>query len=155
MDVLPSEVKLSRRYAFHFVKIDILALSSKYRLVVEDAAAETTSSADDAMIENVRLEPEDARIDQVSLRTIRNCMQDFFEDGPKRDRRLWLGDLRLQALTNSVTYRNFDLVKRCLYLFAGTADENGRVAACLFTEPEIEADDTFMFDYSLDRKSVV
>ena len=149
MDVLPSEVKLSRRYAFHFVKIDILALSSKYRLVVEDAAAETTSSADDAMIENVRLEPEDARIDQVSLRTIRNCMQDFFEDGPKRDRRLWLGDLRLQALTNSVTYRNFDLVKRCLYLFAGTADENGRVAACLFTEPEIEADDTFMFDYSL------
>ena len=149
MDVLPSEVKLSRRYAFHFVKIDILALSSKYRLVVEDAAAETTSSADDAMIENVRLEPEDARIDQVSLRTLRNCMQDFFEDGPKRDRRLWLGDLRLQALTNSVTYRNFDLVKRCLYLFAGTADENGRVAACLFTEPEIEADDTFMFDYSL------
>jgi len=67
----------------------------------------------------------DVRIDQVSLRTLRNCMQDFFEDGPKRDRRLWLGDLRLQALTNSVTYRNFDLVKRCLYLFAGTANEQG------------------------------
>ena len=27
-------------------------------------------------------------------------MQDVFEDGPKRDRRLWLGDLRLEALAN-------------------------------------------------------
>ncbi len=149
VDVLPAEVKLPRRYAFRFIKIDVLALSSKYKLVIDDATAETTTSADDTMIEEICLTPEDARIDQVSLRTLRNCMQDFFEDGPKRDRRLWLGDLRLQALTNSVTYRNFDLVKRCLYLFAGTADENGRLAACLFTEPEIEADDTFMFDYSL------
>ena len=36
------------------------------------------------------------------------------EDGPKRDRRLWLGDLRLEALANYETYRNFDLVKRLL-----------------------------------------
>jgi hypothetical protein len=36
------------------------------------------------------------------------------EDGPKRDRRLWLGDLRLEALANYETYRNFDLVKRSL-----------------------------------------
>ena len=88
----------------------------------------------------------DIAIDRVALRTLRNCMQDFFEDGPKRDRRLWLGDLRLQALTNSVTYRHFDLVKRCLYLFAATADRDGRIAACLFTQPAVEADDTYMFD---------
>jgi hypothetical protein len=31
-------------------------------------------------------------------------MQEVFEDGPKRDRRLWLGDLRLQALVNDVTF---------------------------------------------------
>jgi len=72
-----------------------------------------------------------------------------FEDGPKRDRRLWLGDLRLQALANYATYRNNDLVKRCLYLFAGVADDAGRLPACLFLEPGIEADDTFMFDYAL------
>lgn len=29
-----------------------------------------------------------------------DCMQSVFEDGPKRDRRLWLGDLRLQALAS-------------------------------------------------------
>ena len=45
-------------------------------------------------------------------------MQTSFEDGPRRDQRLWVGDLRLQALTNYVTYKANDLVKRCLYLFA-------------------------------------
>jgi alpha-L-rhamnosidase len=29
------------------------------------------------------------RIDTVSLRTLRNCMQTVYEDGPRRDRRLW------------------------------------------------------------------
>lgn len=69
--------------------------------------------------------------------------------GPKRDRRLWIGDLRMQALANYETFKNYDLVKRCLYLFAGSTLENGRVGACLFTEPETEVDDTVMFDYSL------
>ncbi len=76
-------------------------------------------------------------------------MQRVFEDGPKRDRRLWMGDLRLQALANYQTYRSNDLVKACLYLFAGTTLADGRVGACLFLEPEIEVDDTVMFDYSL------
>lgn len=40
-------------------------------------------------------------------------------------------------------------MKRCLYLFAGVADDNGCLPACLFLEPEIEADDTRMFDYAL------
>lgn len=76
-------------------------------------------------------------------------MQDVFEDGPKRDRRLWLGDLRLQALANYETFQNNDLVKRCLYLFASVPDENGRISANLFMKPTIIADDTYLFDYSL------
>jgi hypothetical protein len=76
-------------------------------------------------------------------------MQKVFEDGPKRDRRLWMGDLRMQALANYETYQNNDLVKACLYLFAALPRENGQVGACLFLEPEPEVDDTVMFDYSL------
>lgn len=57
--------------------------------------------------------------------------------------------MRMQALANYETFRNYDLVKRCLYLFAGTMMDGGRIGACLFTEPEIEVDDTVMFDYSL------
>ena len=127
----------------------VLALSGKYQLVLEDVWTEETTSADDAAITPFRGDAGDAAIDRVALRTLRNCMQRVFEDGPKRDRRLWLGDLRLQALANYATYRNNDLVKRCLYLFAGVTDDEGRLPACLFMEPEIEADDTFMFDYAL------
>lgn len=76
-------------------------------------------------------------------------MQSVFEDGPKRDRRLWLGDLRLQALANYETFHNMDLVKRCLYLFAGQTKDNGQVSACLFTEPKFIVDDTFLLDYSM------
>ena len=149
VDVLPAVLALPRRYAFRYVRIDVLALSSKYSLVIEDARAETTTSADDSAVETLRGEEWEKAIDRVALRTLRSCMQDVFEDGPKRDRRLWLGDLRLQALANSVTYRRFDLVKRCLYLFACAADGEGRIPACLFTEPQVEGDDTYMFDYSL------
>ena len=67
-------------------------------------------------------------------------MQRIFEDGPKRDRRLWIGDLRIQALTNYYTYKNNDMVKGCLYLFAALPCENGQVGACVFLDPEPEVD---------------
>lgn len=60
-----------------------------------------------------------------------------------------MGDLRLQALTNYHTFRNYDLVKRCLYLFAGLTQNEGRVGACLFLEPKLQVDDTALFDFSL------
>ena len=30
------------------------------------------------------------RIDAVSIATLRDCMQTTFEDGPRRDQRLWV-----------------------------------------------------------------
>ena len=150
VDVLPATVALPRRYAFRYVKLTVLDVSSKYALRLTDCFCRETTCADDFALPAFPLDdPELARIDAVACRTLRSCMQAVFEDGPKRDRRLWLGDLRLQALASYATDRNDDLVKRCLYLFAGTANEEGRLAACLFTEPEVEADDTYMFDYSL------
>ena len=149
IDVLPCELKLPRRYAFRYLRLEVLAVSMKYRVRVEDAWVDATTSADDRVLEAFHGTREEERIDKVAVRTLRNCMQDFFEDGPKRDRRLWLGDLRLQAMTNYATYHADDLVKRCLYLFAATAGDDGQVTACLFTEPEIEGDDNWMADYAL------
>ena len=149
MDTLPCALTLPRRYAFRYVRIDVLAVSSKFSLVLEDAFADCTTSADDAALLPYGGNPRNAAIDRIACRTLRSCMQDFFEDGPKRDRRLWIGDLRLQALANYATYKNNNLVKRCLYLFAAVADETGRIPACLFTEPKVEGDDTRLFDYSL------
>jgi len=149
IDVLPAVLALPRRYAFRYLQIEVLDVSGKYQLTLEDAFCMATTSADESKLTGYGSSPRMAHLDAVACRTLRNCMQDVFEDGPKRDRRLWIGDLRMQALANYETFRNYDLVKRCLYLFAGTTLEKGRVGACLFTEPEIEVDDTVMFDYSL------
>ena len=150
VDVLPAVLELPRRYAFRYLQIEVLDVSSKYQLTVEEAFCVEATSADESKL--APYEPTDEhlrKLDAIGCRTLRSCMQLVFEDGPKRDRRLWLGDLRMQALVNYETFKNYDLVKRCLYLFAGTTQERGRVGACLFLEPEVEVDDTTMFDYSL------
>ena len=36
-----------------------------------------------------------------------------------------------------------------MYLFAGLTRADGKISACLFTEPVMQADDTFLWDYSL------
>lgn len=149
IDVLPAVLALPRRYAFRYLQIEVLDVSSKYQLTLEDAFCVATTSADETKLTSYAPSPRLAHLDAVACRTLRNCMQNVFEDGPKRDRRLWIGDLRMQALANYETFQNYDLVKRCLYLFAGTTLDQGRVGACLFIEPEIEVDDTVMFDYSL------
>ncbi len=150
VDVLPAVVSLPRRYAFRYLELTVLDTSAKYKVVVSEVVCRGVSSADMAAVPPLRTDdPELVRLDRVALRTMHDCMQTVFEDGPKRDRRLWMGDLRLQALTNYATFRNNDLVKRCLYLFAGLTLNEGRVGACLFTEPLPRVDDTALFDFSL------
>jgi hypothetical protein len=148
LDVLPARVDLPRRYCLRYLKVEIKALSRKFRLQFDEIALETVTSAGSpqpAVIADSELKA----IDDVAVRTLQNCMQEVFEDGPKRDRRLWLGDLRLQALVNDVTFGHHDLVRRCLYLFAGHTREDGMVSANVFVQPDVRADDTFLFDYSL------
>lgn len=60
-----------------------------------------------------------------------------------------MGDLRLQAQANYYTFKNYDLVKRCLYLFGGMILEGGEVGACLFEKPSPLVDDKLLYDYSL------
>lgn len=153
IDVLPAVINMPRRYAFRYLQIEVLDVSSKYALTLEDAVCTATTSADENML--TQYTGEYPELDRIACNTLKSCMQLLFEDGPKRDRRLWLGDLRMQALANYETFHNDDLVKRCLYLFAGTTLPGGRTGACLFIEPEVEVDDTTMFDYSLFFNSVL
>lgn len=149
LDVLPAEVALPRRYCCRYLKIEVKAVSRKFRLRFANVMLNTVSSAPERCPPCQSQDAELATIDRVSVLTLRNCMQEVFEDGPKRDRRLWLGDLRLQALVNDVTFARHDLVRRCLYLFAGHTREDGMVSANVFVKPQVIADDTFLFDYAL------
>ena len=111
IDVLPAELKLPRRYAFRYLEIEAIDTSLKWQMVVEDVTCVSVSSVNMDQVKPIKSDDEMIRtLDKVSLRTLMNCMQSVFEDGPKRDRRLWLGDLRLQALANYDTFKNYDLV---------------------------------------------
>ena len=149
VDLIPGELALPRRYAFRYVEVEILDISTRFSLMLESAFVKAVSGAREEELLPYRGEKELEKIDRIACRTLHNCMQRVFEDGPKRDRRLWLGDLRLQALANYETYRNYDMVKACLYLFAALPMEDGRIGAGIFLEPEPEVDDQLLFDYAL------
>ncbi len=151
IDVLPAVIEMPRRYAFRYMEIKVIDTSPKYKVVLEDVLCTAVTSGDISKVTHLPsdMEIDLVEMDKIALRTIQGCMQKGYEDGPKRDRRLWIGDLRLQAQTNYVTFHNDNLVKHDLYLYAGLTMNEGRVGACLFTNPKYQVDDTALFDYSL------
>lgn len=150
VDELPSHVELPRRYAFRYFEILVKDTSPSYKIKIKNVKCKTVSSADLSKVEKIDIpDRELADIDRISINTMKECMQEVFEDGPKRDRRLWVGDLRLQALVNYETFKNYDLVKKCLYLFAGLRQNSGSIAACIYAKSEYKASDIYLFDYSL------
>lgn len=149
LDVLPTTLILERRYSCRYIKLEVLDTSPKWKASFSNPifVSETCVSDSDRK-EIILKDTELQKIYDVSLKTLEDCMQSVFEDGPKRDRRLWIGDLRLQALANYKTFKNFDLAKRCMYLFAGMTTIDGKIPANVFTAPNLIPDDTFLFDYS-------
>nr|BAN04699.1 rhamnosidase C [Paenibacillus sp. OTK] len=152
IDVLPNKSELPRRYTFRYLKVTVIDSSRKYQASFADIRLYNRFLRRDlSKVEPLPSSlPEDLRqMDRIAVRTLQNCMQTVFEDGPKRDRRLWIGDLRLQALANYVTFGHKELVKRCLDPFAGLPLVGGATGACVFEKPEPHVDDTYFFDYSL------
>jgi alpha-L-rhamnosidase len=149
IDDVPGTVRLPRRYAFRYVKVTVVAASRHGKFGFSNIAAEAITSADEArLLPFTPRDADEAALDRVARATLRDCMQTVFEDGPKRDRRLWLGDLRLQALANYATYRNYDLVKRSLYILAGTATDQGLVGTCSFERPKPVRGGNSILDYT-------
>jgi hypothetical protein len=152
-DILPGtgefvHVDLPRRYAFRYVRVELTSLAN-YELQFRHFRCRGLTSADETQVSPVKLGSPWKEIEEVSRRTLRNCMQEVFEDGPKRDRRLWMGDLRLQALANAVTFKNFSLVKRCLYLFAALTTADGMVNGCVYEYPSPHGSKANPIDYAL------
>ena len=149
-DQLPAKLFLPRRYSFRYVELKIIDTSPKWQAVFSNPTVTTETSADSSSFKPLCLKDEKLqKIYNVGIKTLADCMQDVFEDGPKRDRRLWLGDLRLQALADYASFDNTALVKRCLYLFAGMTTKEGKISANVFVQPKNIPDDTFLFEYSL------
>lgn len=145
----PEEYKMPRRYAARYIKIKVVATPKS--LTLSDFKFKSVSSADPSQLIQIKT-TDDAllKIDAVSVNTLKNCMHRVFEDGPKRDRRLWAGDLRLEALTNYYTYKNMGLVRRCLYLFAAAQpNDKGFIPGFVYENPKFVQGDWHVEDYAL------
>ena len=148
IDYLPQAVRMPRRYAFRYVKIEVIDSSPEFGIRIENLRAHAVTSVREMPAPLTGESPLAQRLDAVALATLRDCMQTTFEDGPRRDQRLWVGDLRLQALTNYHTFRQNDVVRRCLYLFAALPRADGLVAACVFEKPAPRYGGLHIVDYA-------
>lgn len=148
VDDIPQAVRLPRRHAFRYVKVEVIATSRDFGIRFARMQVHAVTSAQGDVAPLAKAEPWIRRIDEISIATLRSCLQTTFEDGPRRDRRLWVGDLRLQALTNYVSFNQNDVVKRCLYLFAGLTRKDGLVAGCVYEKPKPLYSSIVVLDYA-------
>jgi hypothetical protein len=147
---MPDTVILPHRYAFRYLKIEHMASAGDLDFYIIDIFCESVSSASLDLGETSRkISPEFVKISDVSIKTLQDCMQTVFEDGPKRDRRIWIGDFKLQALANYYSFQNTDLVKQGLYLFAATASKEGLVYGTVFEQPWPHPQEHLPIDYCL------
>ncbi|GAA4799150.1 alpha-L-rhamnosidase [Olivibacter ginsenosidimutans] len=134
---LPAQITIPRRLAFRYVKVELLSPSIAYDFTFDSIQIKATSSASTAVAALASKTSERIKaIDRVGLQTLSECMQTVYEDGPKRDRRLWIGDLYLEALANDVSYKNHQLTRRCLYLLAALANKEGYLHGTVFERPK-------------------
>jgi len=146
---MPYSGSLERRYAFRYLKIKRID-SVFFPVKIKALYIDSVSSVDlKAALPCGTTDPLLKKIDAMCINTLKECEQDVFEDGPKRDRRLWIGDLRLQALVDYESFRNIDLIKRCIYLFAEHLTDKGLVAPCIFPDTPPYVDQWIFTDYSL------
>jgi hypothetical protein len=69
------------------------------------------------------------RLWEMSSRTTHLCMQDYYEDGVKRDGLLWIGDCRVQYLCNIASVGDHSLMRRSLLMIAASQREDGALPA--------------------------
>lgn len=150
MDI-PASITLERRVAFRYVKIELLASSTYFDFNIAELQLNAVSSVSTMPAPLANSTEQIIRdIDKVGLNTLKECMQTVYEDGPKRDRRLWIGDLYLESLANNYSFKNNDLTKRCLYLLAGLSGDEGFLVGTVFETPKPHAQSgQYLYDYAL------
>lgn len=148
---IPSTVTIDRRLACRYLKIELLGASQYFDFKISDIRfTATTSVTTESEKLAEKVSDKIKAIDQVSQKTLKECMQTVYEDGPKRDRRLWVGDMYLESIANVYSFKNHQLTKRCLYLLAGLSDNDGYVLGTVFETPKPHAQaGQRLMDYAL------
>ncbi len=103
------EWECKRRQGFRFVKVEFMRCPSP--LKVSGASARCSYypvsysgyfSCSDELLNTIW---------KVSRRTLHTCMQEYYLDGIRRDRLLWIADARVEALINYYLFGDLELFK--------------------------------------------
>lgn len=151
VEEMPATVRVPRRMAGRWLSLHVIDTAPNWELAVRGVRMLARTGARHALPPPpAGLDPLLSAVDQAALRTLRNCVQTVFEDGPKRDRRLWTGDLRLQLLADGVSFRSVAVAERSLCLLAAfTREADGAFPACCFERPAPHAARDVITDYCL------
>lgn len=116
-----------QRRAFRFVKVTVSHCESPFDvdyfgldLVGYPVEPKGTFRCSDELLN---------RIWEVGRYTTSLCMQDYYEDGIKRDRMLWIGDLRIETLSGYYAFGECKLPKRDLIRLADNQLADGAIPA--------------------------
>lgn len=132
----PGNICIPRRLCFRYM--ELVVLETPQKISITDFTVNHTTTADRRNMSELDIDDRELmEIDKISAKTLEDCMQSVYEDGPKRDRRLWSGDFRLQALSDYYLFKNYKLIRRCLYLFAACLTEGKYLPSCLYHYPEL------------------
>lgn len=86
-------------------------------------------------------------INDICERTTRLCMQQWLEDGVKRDGQCWVSDARLIAICNYALFGETEIVKKSLQLFAESQKGDGEII-CVARGADYAADRmNYMYEY--------
>jgi hypothetical protein len=130
-DVAPGtrEMESIVRQGFRFVKIEFFDCESKVEL--SDVSVKTSSypvnylgyfSCSDRSLNAIW---------QAARKTLHLCMQEYYLDGIKRDRFMWVGDTRLEALVNYYLFGDAELFKYCWRGAAASQSSDGGIGSAL------------------------
>ena len=86
-------------------------------------------------------DPDFNRLWQMSRRTLHLCMQEYYLDAPKRDRFLWVGDTRLEALFNYYAFGDLELFRFCWREIARVQYPDGAIPSAM------ERGNSILWDY--------
>lgn len=147
---VPSTITIPRRLSFRYVKIELIGAPNYEFSISKMYCKAVTSVSTDPEVLPESVSPIIKDIDKVGLNTLKECMQTVYEDGPKRDQRLWIGDLYLESLGNNYSFKQFDLTKRCLYLLAGLSSKDGYLMGCVYENLDLQPyQNLFLYEYGL------
>ncbi len=152
VEQLPATITIPRRLSCRYIKIEDVGSSPYADFGFTNMEFDAVTSANKKIADLPESTSEIIKqIDKVAQNTLKECMQTVYEDGPKRDHRLWIGDLYLQMSADNYAFQNRELVKRSLYLLAGLSKETGFLNHTIFETPVPHPQRVpfFLYEYAL------